>query len=107
MRAINDFEAKFQACYGIGLNEGMLLCSILKSGECSSSEAAAMLGLSPSNASKVIASAERKGLIQRVVGQSDKRKMIFSMTDQGRTLMSEIKCNPGGTDEIIAQIKQL
>jgi DNA-binding MarR family transcriptional regulator len=85
-----DFEHFFQQHYGLGLNEGMLLCTLLKSEKCSSGEIAAALGLTSSNASKIIVSVENKRLIQRSLGDSDRRQMYFSLTADGKAMMNRI-----------------
>jgi DNA-binding MarR family transcriptional regulator len=89
-RAIFEFESAFQTRYGMGLNEGMLLCTLSKSEQSSSGEIAACLGLTCSNTSKIIASAEKKGLIQRALGDNDKRQMYFSLTEKGREQLLSI-----------------
>jgi DNA-binding MarR family transcriptional regulator len=89
-RAIFEFESAFQTRYGIGLNEGMLLCTLSKSEHNSSGEIAACLGLTCSNTSKIIASAEKKGLIQRALGDNDKRQMYFSLTEKGKEQLQSI-----------------
>lgn len=91
-RSIAAFEQQFEKEYGIGLNEGMVLCSLNKSERLSSGELGELLGLSASNISKVIASVEKKGLIQRFMGQADKRQMYFSLTDTGRERIRSISC---------------
>lgn len=90
-RAIHDFELSFQQLYDLGLNEGMLLCS-LNTQKYSSNELASVLGLSNSNTSKVIKSVENKGLIRRIVGKEDKRQMYFALTDLGKKKLESIKC---------------
>lgn len=90
-RAINDFELNFQQIYDLGLNEGMLLCS-LTTQKYSSNELANALGLSNSNTSKVIKAVEKKGLIRRIVGKDDKRQMYFSLTELGKKKIESIKC---------------
>jgi DNA-binding MarR family transcriptional regulator len=90
-RKIRDFEIRFQQDYGLCLNEGMLLCSI-KENKYSSSEIAEMLGLTNSNASKVIKSTENKGYIKRLMGENDKRQMYFAITSAGLKKLNEIKC---------------
>lgn len=91
---IMAFEQKFIERYGICLNEGMILCSLKKSetGSLTSGELSALLGLTHSNTSKVIASVEKKGLIQRSLGASDKRTMFFTLTPSGAALLSSINC---------------
>ena len=66
-RAVNQFEQGFEKTYGICLNEGMALCSLLKAGSLSSGEIGELLGLTSSNNSKVIGSVEKKGLVERVI----------------------------------------
>lgn len=90
-RAIYEFELNFQHAYDLGLNEGMLLCS-LSTQKHSSNELASVLGLSNSNTSKVIKSVENKKLIKRIVGKDDKRQMYFTLTDLGRKKLESIKC---------------
>ncbi|MGL5937160.1 MAG: MarR family winged helix-turn-helix transcriptional regulator [Phocaeicola sp.] len=94
-RAIMLFEQQLVSHYGIGLNEGMALCSICKSEEkrLTSSEIGELLGLTLSNTSKVVASLEKKKLIKRTLGKVDKRQMFFSLTPSGVELLSSVKCN--------------
>ena len=79
LKALNDFERDFERTHGVCLNEAAVLCS-LKSGRLSASDIAAKVGLTPSHASKVIRSIERKGLVERVLGQHDRRQMYFDLT---------------------------
>lgn len=83
LKALNDFERDFERTHGVCLNEAAVLCS-LKSGRLSASDIAAKVGLTPSHASKVIRSIERKGLVERVLGQQDRRQMYFDLTPCGR-----------------------
>ena len=55
-RSIIAFEQRFVKRHGICLNEGMLLCSLHQSERLSSGELGELLGLTPSNTSKVIMS---------------------------------------------------
>lgn len=90
--AVNHFDREFSRTYGICLNEGMVLCSLLKADRLSAGELGELLCLSPSNTSKVIRSAEEKGLVGRVYGDRDRRQMYFSLTDKGRRLISSVRC---------------
>ncbi|MEG1405054.1 MAG: MarR family transcriptional regulator [Alistipes sp.] len=91
-RAIMEYEVAFQKQYNLGLNEGMLLCSLSHTECMASGEIAHLLGLSLSNTSKVIKSAEQKGYLSRTLGRADKRQMFFSLTSTGRQRLAEIKC---------------
>ena len=98
-RAIAEFEVKFMQEFDLSLNEGMLLCTLL-----TSSEIAEALGLSASNASKIIRSVEEKKLITRLVGKADKRQMHFALTPEGKNRITVIKNN---TPEIPALLQEI
>ena len=66
----------------------------------SSSEIAKKLGLTNSNASKVIRSVEEKGLVERRLGKEDKRQMYFVLTPEGMKKLKEIK----GCDKEIREV---
>ncbi|MGL4853249.1 MAG: MarR family winged helix-turn-helix transcriptional regulator [Phocaeicola sp.] len=108
-RSIMQFEQEFIACYGICLNEGMALCSICQSEEkkLTSSEIGELLGLTLSNTSKVLAAVEKKGLLKRTLGKTDKRQMFFSLTPKGAELLAAIKCKdlaiPASLDPLFCQ----
>lgn len=103
-RAIIQFETDFEKCYGICLNEGMTLCSLKKKGRLSASELGDLLGLSHSNMSKVIKSVEKKGYVERVVGEIDKRQMYFSLTGSGDRLIESVNCDMSQLPEILRTI---
>ena len=103
-RAITEFEAQFEKRYGLGLNEGSLLCALHEVGRLSSGDIAKQLNLTQSNASKVIRAAENKGLIQRSLGDDDKRQMYFSLTPEGERCLTQLHCCDS---EVPAVLKQL
>lgn len=83
-RAISEYEARFSERFGLCLNEGMLLCAISDAKRpLSSGEISEQLGLSSSNTSKVIASVEKKGLVERLLGEKDRRQMYFRLSGAG------------------------
>ena len=83
-RAIADLERQFSQRFDVNINEAMLLCTLKEKGELSSGAIAEALGLSASNASKVIASSEKKNLISRNLCKEDKRQMFFSLAPIGK-----------------------
>ena len=103
-RAITEFEAQFEKRYGLGLNEGSLLCALHEVGRLSSGDIAKQLNLTQSNASKVIRAAENKGLIHRSLGDDDKRQMYFSLTPEGERCLTQLHCCD---IEVPAVLKQL
>lgn len=104
-RSIRDLEESFQQKHDISLNEGMLLCS-LKSGKLSSTELAEVLGLTPSNTSKVIRSLEIKELIDRSLGKTDKRQMYFSLNNAGLAKLKVIKEEEQEIRQLLIQIDE-
>lgn len=100
-RSIAEYETGFEKQFGICLNEGMLLCSLSKAAKLSSGEIAELLGITPSNASKVILSVEKKKLIKRMLGNEDKRQMYFSLTAEGKKCLDSIKQNPPEIPELL------
>lgn len=103
-RSIITFETFFSKEYGISLNEGMLLCSLLKMNSLSSGELSQLLGLTLSNTSKVILAAENKGLIHRILGTSDKRQMYFSLTQKGKDLIANIRCQKIDIPDVLKEL---
>ena len=79
-RAVNQFEAAFEKRYGICLNEGMALCSLSNAERMCPGRLGELLGLTPSNTSKVLRSAESKGLVLRELCCKDRRQMHYSLT---------------------------
>ena len=91
-RSVAAFEQAFTRAYGLSLNEGMVLCSLSHAEHpLSSGQLGELLGLSASNASKVIAAAEHKGLVERSLGTADRRQMYFALTPSGCALLARIR----------------
>lgn len=103
-RSIIAFEHRFIKRYGICLNEGMLLCSLYKSERLSSGELGDLLGLTPSNTSKVIASVEEKRFIKRIMGTKDKRQMYFTLTEKGRKIITSVNCDEVEVPEALKEV---
>ncbi len=91
-RSLIEFENRFEKEYGLCLNEGMVLCCLSKVEQLTSGEISGQLGLLPSNTSKIIRILEKKGLIERGLGETDRRQMFFSLTDTGKKCFDSIDC---------------
>lgn len=89
-KAALKVESEIESRFGISFNEGMLLCVLRDEGSLSSGTISDRLSLTLSNTSKVLRSAEEKGLIERVMGLKDKRQMYFSVTERGLGLLDEV-----------------
>lgn len=105
-RAVHQFEANLEQLYGICLNEGMTLCSLSKREKLSCGELSDLLGLTPSNMSKVLRSVEEKGFVRRELGTADKRQMYFSLTDRGRQLLASVNCEKIETPDLLKALLQ-
>lgn len=100
-RAVHQFEAAFEKRYGICLNEGMALCSLSKVERMCPGELGELLGLTPSNTSKVLRAVESKGLVNRELCCKDRRQMYYSLTPKGRELLASVSCREVETPEIL------
>ena len=93
-KAISTFEEEFEGVYGISLNEAMVLCTLHDAGKpLSSTEIAERTQMKTSHTSKVIRTVEEKGLIERALGEVDKRQMFFSLTAAGGKRLEELQCD--------------
>lgn len=102
-KALNELEDSFKAKYDICLNEASVLCSL---SDCClrSSEIAECADLKAPLASKTLRLVEDKGYIKREIGNTDRRMMRFTLTKQGRALLTEIKTGDIKVPEILASI---
>lgn len=92
-RAIGAFELKLEDAFGMNINEVMLLCVLSECESLLSGEIADELNLTRSNASKVIASLEKKGYIRRKACEHDSRCQRFHITRKGTEQMKRINCD--------------
>ena len=60
-----------------------------------------MLGLTPSNTSKVLRTVDVNGYVNRELGTNDKRQMYFALTEKGRGLLGSINCEEIETPELL------
>lgn len=88
--AVTELESQLQSRFGVSLNEAMLLCCI-SADTLTASRISDQTGLSASNTSKVLRSIEKKDLVTRSLGCTDKRQMCFALTDKGHNCLERIK----------------
>lgn len=93
-KALYNFEKEFSENSGITINEGMVLCSMKDDKPKTASELSDFVGLSNCRVSKIITSVEDKGFIVREMGKKDKRQMIFTLTNEGKTKIEEMQSQP-------------
>lgn len=105
-QAIASLEQQMIERYGLNINEAMLL-STLSEMDCSTSgQLAAILQITPSNMSKVIRSAELKGLIKRAFDKQDKRIIRFSITHNGTQMLDNMTCNDIQLPPLLLQLME-
>jgi DNA-binding MarR family transcriptional regulator len=92
-RAITNFENELQQAVGLNLNEAMLLCLLSDGKTRLSGEIAETLGITRSNASKVIASLEKQMFIRRQACKEDSRCQKFHITKKGQDKLSQVHCD--------------
>lgn len=102
-KAISEFEVSFEQVHGVSLNEAMTLCTIGDS-TLSASVIAEQTGLSASHSSKVLRSIEEKELIQRALGDRDKRQMYFSLSEEGRNRLEGMQCGTVSIPKILQPV---
>lgn len=89
-KAIDNFELQIHKSLGLNFNEMTLLC-ILSDGQIRlAGEIADKLELTRSNASKVIASLEKKSMIKRRICKEDSRCQQFVITKKGHDILDRV-----------------
>lgn len=91
-RAVIEFERALEDTFNININELMLLCMLANKESLLAGEIASEMGLTRSNASKVIAALERKGYLERHTCKHDSRCQRCRITESGLQQMEHINC---------------
>ncbi len=94
-RRLHSLETRLQREHGIGLDEAILLCCLSRRCNCQG-DIARETGLTSTQASRLLSKLETKGMVERSIGEDDRRKMIFSLKGQGVDKLNEI--TPLGVD---------
>lgn len=91
-RAMANFEIAFENAYQLSLNEAMILCALQESQkEMTATNLSKRTELSPSHTSKILRILEEKGLIERTLGNEDRRLMKFNLTQAGKKRVGELE----------------
>ncbi len=98
------FEKEFAEKFRMTINEAMLLCCMKDGKSRSAHEIAEFIGLSNPRVSKIITSVESKGWIVREMGQEDKRKMIFSLSEEGGNVVKTMKNRPIQLNGVLSKL---
>lgn len=89
-KALYNFEKEFADKNGITINEGMILCCLKDGKSRTANELCEFVGLSNSRVSRIINTVEEKGYITREMGETDKRQMIFALSESGKIKAKEM-----------------
>lgn len=92
-RAIAELDTRLMNQFGICINEAMLLCILSEHELMTASAIAEELGVTPSNASKIIRIVEEKEYIERSIDKRDHRKMFFSLSTEGQQKIETMKAS--------------
>jgi len=103
-KALYSFEKEFAKKFEMTINEAMLLCCMKNGQPHSACEIAEFIGLSNSRVSKIIMSVEEKGWIIREIGIKDKRKMIFSLSEEGKRIVKTMKKQTIPLDNVLSKL---
>lgn len=90
-RAIEEYSQAFEAAFGIGLTQAVMLCQLRQTPDMGPGELAHSLGLKGPHASKLIAQLEAQRLVRRRLCKEDKRCMRFSLTEAGLRRLAELE----------------
>ena len=90
LRLVSGLEEHIMDRYGLTLTEALALCSI--GGGCSSGgDLAREVGLSPSRLSRILGKLERKGLVERLRREDDRRSWDTMPSPEGKLLLERMK----------------
>lgn len=89
LRRLQELEARLKKSHQMSLDEAIVLCCLSQRCDCQGN-IAGQTGLTATQASRVLARLEEKHLIERSIGQTDKRQMVFSLSSKGREILAEI-----------------
>ena len=91
-RAMGHFEIAFEEAYQLSLNEAMILCALREAqAEMTATNLSKRTELSPSHTSKMLRILEEKKLIERTLGDEDRRLMKFNLTKNGKKRVDELE----------------
>lgn len=105
-KSLYKFEKDFQTKYSLTINEAMVLCYLSDGLTRTAGDICEYIGLSPSRVSKIINSVEKLELIERSISNSDKRLMLFALTESGLEKITDMKKSDFKTDDLYSQLRK-
>jgi DNA-binding MarR family transcriptional regulator len=74
---------------GLGLTAISALGRVDRDGPITAGQLAEAEGIQPQSVTRVVADLERRGLIERLPDDTDRRRILLRVSDQGRSLLAE------------------
>lgn len=89
LKAFKDYMDEYERLFNMTLDEtGLMIILYLAVGKkLSTKDLSSAKGWIPSRTSKVLKSLVKKGYVKRELGETDKRRMYFSLTSDGRNYL--------------------
>jgi DNA-binding MarR family transcriptional regulator len=84
------FESHLAKNFSMLLNEAVAVCALGEGTAKRSTDIANEMGVTYSLMSRTLASLERKSLVTRAIGVTDKREMRFTLTKMGKETLAKI-----------------
>lgn len=100
VQAMSQLERQLEERFSLTINEAMFLCCLGRD-TLSASTISETTCLTPSHASKVLRSVEKKGYVVRSLGENDKRLMNFTLTKQGLQVLESLQHEPLKVPELL------
>ena len=90
VRAVYLDTAQMSRQYGLTGSQSMVLRSLIHSGPLSSADLSRKLYVTPSNITGVIDRLEKKGLVERIRKEGDRRVSLITLTETGSELSKSL-----------------
>ncbi len=99
--ALRQYEDRLREDTGLSLNEALCLCSINR-GYQEPGLIAREMELSPSRLTRILDALEEHRLVERKIGDGDRRNIAVSLTYAGRELLMKYQCSDIELPEALA-----
>jgi len=99
--ALRQYEDRLRDDTGLSLNEALCLCSINR-GFQEPGIIAREMELSPSRLTRILDALEDHDLVERKIGDGDRRNISLNLTYAGRELLMKYRCSDIDIPEVLA-----
>lgn len=106
-KTLYRFEREFSRKNGLTINEAMVLCCLKDGAVRTAGALSEFVGLSGPRVSKVLNTMETNGLVLRLLNPSDRRQMLFMLTEQGRNRAAALHGCRTDLEELFAALRAL